>query len=147
MFFFIDFLKRKASKDTSYVFNVDLSEDELISFFTDYSNNVPYDQMAVATRIKEDLVRQYNTIPKKRKIKTEDISFHMDDLQKRASHGIKDVESFVKQNESMTITRNDGSTITLTVKLGVVHIKDSREPHTISSTSIDQLFSKRHFYY
>ena len=146
MYICIDFLKRKVSKNTIYALDVDLSEDELISLFTDFSNKVPYDQMALATKIKEDLVRQYNEIPRRRKIKVEDISFHMESMQERAAYGIQDVESFVKQNESITVMRNDGSTITLTVKLGMVYKKDSRLHGTVSATTIDNFFPKSTYY-
>ena len=139
MYVIINYLNRRRRKDDPVAYDIDLSEEELISFFTDVTNRIPYSQMAIAPVIKEKIVSKYNSEEKIRRLLTpEDISFHLDGIQVKAAQGIKDVTEFVRHTDSMTVLRNDGSKVTLSVKFGLVYKTDSRNPGAVSVTLVDQ---------
>lgn len=141
MYVIIDYLNRRKRKYDPFAYDLDLSEEELISLFTDITNGVPFSQMKMAPVIKEKIVSRNNSEENPQKpLFPEDISFRLEGIQVNAAQGIKDVGEFVRHTDSMTILRNDGSKITTSVKLGLVYKTDSRNPGSVAVSPIDQFF-------
>ena len=139
MIVIIDYLHRRRRKDDPVGYDLDLSEEELISLFTDVTNKIPYSQMAVAPVIREKIVSKYNSDERHwRLLAPDDISFRLEGIQVKAAQGIKDVTEFVRHTDSMTVLRNDGSKVTLSVRFGLVYKTDSRNPEAVSVTLVDQ---------
>ena len=139
MIVIIDYLHRRRRKDDPVGYDLDLSEEELISLFTDVTNKIPYNQMAIAPVIREKIVSKYNSDERHwRLLAPDDISFRLEGIQVKAAQGIKDVTEFVRHTDSMTVLRNDGSKVTLSVRFGLVYKTDSRNPEAVSVTLVDQ---------
>ena len=143
MYIVIDYLDRRPRANDPFALNIDFSEEELISLFTDVKNGVPYHLMKIAPVIRERLADEYNRQRRPRRISPDDISFQLEGIQLAAARGITDVEAFVKQNDSITITQNDGTSFNFTVRLGIVYKTDSRNPNRVTSMTIDQFLKGR----
>ena len=135
MYLYFDVLNRKTN-NRGWPYDMNLSEEEMISIYSGIRDGIPYDEIDKAPEIKARIADYFNSFNKK-KVTADDISFYLSEMDERAARGMTDVVSFLNHKDSMILRRNDGSTVSFHTERGLVYFEDSRKKNCINQMTVD----------